>query len=83
VWDSSLFDRDLLRSGWKRPAFANAIRTAFQLSAGAGASDEDMTVLAAEIDASNAPERAGASHEGEDLEVIRCGIDAEPVFIIP
>jgi|tagenome__1003787_1003787.scaffolds.fasta_scaffold20672498_1 hypothetical protein len=42
-----------------------------------------MTVLPAEIDASNAPERAGASHEGEDLEVIRCGIDAEPVFIIP
>jgi ADP-ribose pyrophosphatase len=37
-------------------------------------SDEHMTVFLAEVDASKAPKRAGASHEGEDVEVIRCGI---------
>lgn len=39
-------------------------------------SDEHMMVFLAEVDASKAPTRAGASHESEDVEVVRCGIEA-------
>jgi ADP-ribose pyrophosphatase len=38
-------------------------------------SDEQMTVFLAEVDASKTLERAGVSREGEQLEVIRCGIE--------
>ncbi|MCA6125192.1 NUDIX hydrolase [Bradyrhizobium sp. WSM 1704] len=36
--------------------------------------DEVMTLFLARVDAAAAPMRAGASHEGEDIEVIRCPI---------
>jgi ADP-ribose pyrophosphatase len=39
-------------------------------------SDEFMTLFIALVDAAQAPERGGAGHEGEDLEVVRCTIDS-------
>lgn len=54
---------------------ARQLRAVMQLSPAPAWSDEMMTLFLAVVDAGNAPARAGASHEQEEIAVVRYKID--------